>query len=333
MDKRIQLLANLAISVALFGLIFYLVGPGKIIPVLVKARPELLLLAVMTYVILNVVMSFRIKIILDSIGDRISTMDIFPSNLSGMLASDFTPARAGYFFTAFSLTARKGIELEKTMISIFGPQMFDFLLKVTCAGILLLIMLSQSGIASLILNALLLLAFLIGILFAGAIVFHPPFLAHFTFFETFPFVPSVFSFIRKMHLHSGKVLALKEKIILVTLFAWLIKGLEWTFLSQAIGITIYKDPLQNLLFIMVFQGAVTILQFLPLPTLAGAGASEAGFAGILVFFGIPLEVAVSFGFLTRLLMIVVDAFSLPIILDYFNSHSLEKSLEGISGMH
>lgn len=333
MDKRIQLVLNLVISLIVFAAILYLVGIDKISTVLLKARWELLGLGVVAYGLLNIVMSYRIKIVLESIGDKIPLKRIIPSNLAGMLASDFTPARAGYFFTAFSISSRENIGLEKTMLSIFGPQMFDFIIKVLSAGILLLLILSQTGMNNIVVNAALLVAFLSAILFASALVFHPPLLKRFGFFESFPLAPRVFAFLRKMHLHSDKVLALKEKIVAITLLSWFMKGLEWYLLSQAIGIQLSGNIAQDILFIMVFQGAITIIQFLPIPTLAGAGASEAGFAGILAFFGVPLEVAVTFGFLTRLVMIIVDMFSVSVILDYLHTHSLEKSLEGISGVH
>lgn len=333
MDKRIQLILNLLVSVLSLAFIAYLVGVDKILAVLLKARPELLAAALLTYVFLNVVMSYRIKMVLEGIGERIGVWQAFPSNLAGMLASDFTPARAGYLFTAFSMSSRNGIGLEKTILSIFGPQMFDFLIKVTCAGILLLMLLSRVGAGDMTLNAALLLAFLAAIIFMSALVFHPPLLTRLAFMESFPFVPSAFAFLRRMHVHSGKVLALKEKIILITLLSWFIKGVEWSFLSRAIGISVSGNPIQDLLFIMVFQGAITIIQFLPIPTLAGAGASEAGFAAILILFGVPFEVGVTFGFLTRLTMITVDAFSLPVILAYLHGHSLEGMLKGITGGH
>lgn len=326
-------MVNLLVSVMSLALIAYLVGVDKILAVLLKARPELLAAALLAYAFLNVVMSYRIKVVLEGIGERISVWQAVPSNLAGMLASDFTPARAGYFFTAFSISSRNGIALEKTILSIFGPQMFDFLIKVTCAGVLLLMLLSMVEVGDMTLNAAFLLAFLATILFVSVLVFHPPLLARLASLESIPFVPFAFAFLRRMHIHSDKVLALKEKIILITFSSWFIKGVEWFFLSRAIGISLSGNPVQDLLFIMVFQGAITIIQFLPIPTLAGAGASEAGFAAILIFFGIPFEVGVTFGFLTRLTMITVDIFSLPVILAYLRSHSLEGMLKGITGAH
>lgn len=314
----------------LFALIFYFVGFGKVLSVLLSAKPELLLLAALAYLALNLVMSYRILVVLANLGHRLDLYSIFPSNLAGMLASDFTPARAGYFFTAFSLSSRFKISLEKTVLSIFGPQLFDFLIKATSAGLVMFLLLSKAGVENLWLNLLFLVMILGSIVAAALLVFYPPLLAALVFLEKLPLVPKIFNFLRTMHQHSDSVLAVKWKIIGITLLSWAVKGLEWLLLAHAIGIRLSDDLALEFIFMMVFQGAVTILQFLPLPTIAGAGASEAGFAAILLPFGIPLESSVTFGFLTRLLMISVDAFSLPVILGYLKTHTLEKSLEGIS---
>lgn len=55
------------------------------------------------------------------------------------------------------------------------------------------------------------------------------------------------------------------------------------------------------------QPIVTLLQFMPLPTIAGAGVSEAGAAFVLMQFGIGLPQAIAFTLMTRFVMILVDS--------------------------
>ncbi len=325
---------KLGISLLVFAAIFHFVGVDKIVSVLLNANPLLLLAGILTYILLNIMMSWRISAILESIGHKFSIKQIFQINLGGMLASDFTPARAGYFFTAFSIASKFGLELEKPMIAIFGPQIFDFMIKAASAGIIIFIILGKSEVANdMLLNAAMIITFFGALLFVGALVFYPPLLARFAFLERFPAIPTMFGFLRRMHQHIDRVLAIKWKIILITFATWIVKGFEWFFLSRALGISVSGgDALSDLLFMMIFQASVTIIQFLPIPTLAGAGASEAGFAAILMVFGVPLEVGVSFGFLTRFVMIAIDMFGLPTLLDYLQKHSLESSLEGLGSM-
>ena len=264
--------------------------------------------------------------------ESIPLNQLIPPNLAGLLASDFTPARIGYFFTAFSISSRNKVPLEKTMAAIFGPQLFDFLIKVASAAILTAIIVSKIGANNILINIVIILAAFFGIVLAGLLVFWPPMVRILSPFERFPFVPKVFSFLRGMHEHSSSVFSVKWKIIAITAFTWMAKGLEWLLLAKAIGITITGNPLYDLLFMMVFQGAITIIQFIPGPTIAGAGASEVAFAIILLPFGVPFEASVTFGFLTRLTMIIVDVFSLPVIVQYLHKHSMEGTLDKLLKM-
>jgi len=325
-----QILLNLVLSIIIIALIFHLAGIGKVFAVLAGASPGYLLLALLSYLCLNIVMSFRIKKVLQSLGESLALRQILPSNLAGLLASDFTPARSGYFFTAFSLSSKSGIRLDKTMMAIFGPQIFDFLIKASSAGILIFLLMGRAGIGNLLINAAVLAFIFAGIIGAGALVFHPPLLERLSPLRRLPLMPRLFGFIGRMHEHSDKVMAVKWTVVWITLLSWAIKGMEWLFLAKALGIGFFGDFLSDFLFMMVFQGAVTIIQFLPIPTLAGAGASEAGFAAILLSFGVSVESGIAFAFMTRILMIAVDILSLPVIFGYLHTHSLEKSLESLS---
>jgi uncharacterized protein (TIRG00374 family) len=332
LDKRAQLLFNLLVSLAIFVAVLWLVGAGRIYDTLLGAKPELLILALLAYVSVTFVMAYRIKFVLSGIGERFNLMQVVPSNLAGLLASDVTPARAGYFFTAFSLSSKFNLSLEKTVTVIFGPQLFDFLIKVLSAIVLTLMVISLVGAGGMVLNILLICVALGGLLFAGLLVFHPPSLRHLSFAERLPAVPALFSFLRRMHAHSGRILELKWGILGLTLATWLLKGVEWLCLSRALGISVTGSLTGDLVFMMIFQGAITIIQFIPTPTLAGAGASEAAFAVVLLPFGVPFASSIAFGFLTRLSMIVVDSLSLPVIVAYFHKHSVERVLERIVGL-
>lgn len=333
MDRKLQIVLNLVVSLVLFALIIYLVGADEISNVVLNARMDLLALSVLFYLALTLIMSFRIKVVLSSMGEKLSLQKIYPSNLAGLLASDFTPARVGYFFTAFSLSSRNSIATEKTIATIFGPQLFDFLIKATSATLLTAMIVSTFGANGILLNIVLIVCSFTAILFAGLLVFYPPMLDMLSFLKVLPFAGKVFGFLRSMHQHSHRIFSVKWEIVWITLFSWLVKGTEWFLLSRAIGIEIFGDMVQDILFMMVFQGAITIIQFVPVPTLAGAGASEAGFAAILFLFGVPFEQSVAFGLLTRFVMIVADVFSIPVILEYLHKHSLEGTMDRLFRMH
>jgi len=327
LNKIHQILLKFIISIALFAVILYFVGVEHVIDVLLHANPELLAIAVVLYILLTLVMSFRIKLVLGSIGNKLSLFQIFPSNLAGLLASDFTPARIGYFFTAFSLSSKHQIPMERMIVALLGPQLFDFMIKATSAAILTYLVMSHVGLDGWLFNVILLVAVFFAIIFAGLLVFYPPFLDKLSFMSHLPVMSSVFNFLRKMHLHSDKVLKVKFEVIAITFFSWVVKATEWLCLAKAININITGDLISDFFFMMIFQAALTIVQFIPIPTLAGAGASEAGFGTVLLIFGVPLELSVTFALLTRFVMIVVDAFSLPVILSYIQTHKVENVLE------
>jgi uncharacterized protein (TIRG00374 family) len=326
LDRKTKLLLKLFFSLLLFVAIFYFVGFQKITALVLAMDPWLFLLAILSYILVLFAMSLRIEVVLDSIGEKVSLREIFPSNLAGMLASDFTPARVGYFFTAFSLSSSFGIKLEKTFLSIFGPQLLDFVIKLSSATILLMIIFGRLGADGLAFNLVFLLITLAAIVFSGLLVFHPPFMRRLRFLEHLPLASKCFSFLSRMHTYSDRLLSIKWKITGVTLLAWFLKGAHWMLLSKAVGFSIMDNIFLDFVFIMLFQAAITLIQFFPLPTLAGAGASEAGFAAILYLFGLPLEVGVTFGFMTRVVMIVVDAFSLPMLYDFVQKHGVDDFL-------
>jgi uncharacterized membrane protein YbhN (UPF0104 family) len=322
----------LAISVLLLAAIVWFIGFQDIINVVINIKLEFFVLALFFYILLTFGMAYRISFILSNLGENLKLLKVAPSNLAGLLASDFTPARIGYFFTAFSISSNTGIAIEKTTISILGPQLFDFLIKAVSAAILTIVILSTVGTSNILINALVVLVTLSGILFAGLLVFHPPFLTLLAPFEFFPFVHAAFGFLRRMHAHSNTILSIKWQIILITICTWTIKGIEWFFLSRALGIVLSGNTVYDLVFMMIFQAAITIIQFIPSPTIAGAGASEAAFAVVLLPFGVAFETAVAFGFLTRVTMIIVDIFSLPVIVSYLQKHGVKKTFEKIGEM-
>lgn len=326
------MLLNLALSLAVFAAIFWLVGMDKISAVLATVDPSLIALAVATYFLVTAGMSYRIMIVLRSMGEKLGFMHAAPSNLAGMLASDFTPARVGYFFTALSLSSSHGIKLEKAFVAIFGPQLFDFLIKTLAAAALTVIIVQRTGTSDVLVNVTIIAAALSAILCAAVLVFHPPSLGWLSPLERLPLASRAFPFLRRMHEHSDRILSVKWQVVGITFFTWFLKGVEWLLLSRAVGIAISGDVLYDLAFMMVFQGALTIIQFIPGPTIAGAGASEAAFAAVLLAFGVPFESSVTFGFLTRAVMVAVDVFSLPVIVGYLRTHTLENSLGKILSM-
>jgi len=329
MDEKTKILVNLAVSIILIVVILYFVNVGQILETLKGADLRFVGLAAIAYLTVNLAMSLRIMKLLEGMGKKIPLITALKADLAGMLASDFTPARSGYFLTAFILTTEEGIELDKSMLSIFGPQLLEFLFKVICTALLVVFLMSRSPIFAghEIIIFLAVALIILGIVFFLALLFHPTLLERFSFAKIGP-MKKLFSLFHLMRSNSEVMVREWPSVIGYTLVGWLAKGVEWYLLSRALGITVI-DPVWDYGFFLLLNPFVTFVQFLPLPTLAGAGTGEAAATAVLALMGISLAPAVAFAFLTRGLMIAVDLLGVPTLSRLLRKESLEGVLDEI----
>ncbi len=329
-----ELLINFGITLLLFIAIFSLFDLNEVVNVLINSDYYFLGLAVLAYIGVVTVMAIRIKMILDELKHHIPFLSLFKSNLAGMIASDFTPARSGYFFTAFSISAKNKIPINNSILTIFGPQLFDFAIKATSLSIMIILILNLfDGFGE---NILITIGSVVGVFgvigFFGALVFVKGFVKRFLFLKKIPFGTKIYGLFYLMQENSHKLMNIKWKIIGITFVSWGIKAFEWFLLSKALGIVIFDGGILDYLFILIFQGSTTLIQFIPLPTLAGGGASEAGFAGILFLFGIPLETGLAFALLTRFVMISIDVLGVGEIINYVRKEGVNKMFKEIDSL-
>ena len=330
-----KLIISALFAVLFVALLIYLVSPGKVIDVLSKADWRFVLLAALCYVTLNALMAYRIQELLAEVGHKIPFRAAMDANFAGMSASDFTPARSGYFFTAFALSSKHDIPIEKTMLAIFGPQMLEFAIKALALAVLVFVVLGKMGVLNgsnplLVIGPILAIFAVIG--FFSALLFSPALLARLSFMKRVGLGRKFFFLFHLMQKNSKALLDRWVVVLGVSLVTWFLKGLEWFCLAKALGITIF-GPLEDLGFFLLLHPTVTLIQFIPIPTLAGTGTSEAAFAGVLVLFGIPVDIGVPFALLTRALMIAVDALGgIRTILDYVHRESISGILDDINSV-
>ncbi len=98
-------------------------------------------------------------------------------------------------------------------------------------------------------------------------------------------------------------------LFILLIFCWSMKAISWFFVAKALGITLSVEFPEVFVYFFL-QPLLTMLEFLPSPTLAGLGLSEGG--GVLIFsiFGIDAAKAVSFVFLTRVKTIIINMFAI-----------------------
>lgn len=326
--------ANILVTVLAFAVIFYFFDLEKIIEITVNSDYYLIFAAIIVYFIVVSLMVARIKIILDKLKYHPPILSIMESNLAGMLASDFTPARSGYFFTAFSLSSKHKIPINDSVLTIFGPQLLDFSIKAISLVLMFVLILNNFGMLNenLVLTILSIACIFLAIGFFGALIFAKGFIEKFSFIKKLPFGNKIYSLFDLMQKKSYKLMDIKWKIILITICSWLTKAFEWFLVARALNIFIFDGGVLDYLFIIIVHGSVTLIHFIPLPTIAGSGASEIGFSGILYLFGVPLETGITFAIITRLVMIIVDVFGIWEILRYVRKEGIAGILKEIDSL-
>jgi len=298
---------HILVSIAIFAALLYYVDASAVASSILSSDPVFLLLAFISYAAVNMLMAFRMHSLLTAMKSAIPFRQVLSSHYLGMLASDFTPARAGYFASAFSLNA-KGVPLSRAISAILAPQTFDFLLKAGASAVAIVFLATYLGLpnAALLPAIAAIIVIFAFVLIIVSLLFIPklskPFLPY---LKLLPFGGKIKFMAEKMHENAPLMRAKLPLIGFILASTWILKGMEWYMLSLALGMKA-NYPVHPFLFFLFLQPIATIVQFIPTPTPAGAGLSEAGTVGIMALFGANPPVAAAFGILARALMLSQD---------------------------
>jgi uncharacterized protein (TIRG00374 family) len=331
--------------VALIGGLLWYVGVGSLMDRLSQMRLEYLPLAFLAYFGINILFAFRLKRLLKREGYHTSFGRTLLAQYGGMLTSDVTPGRSGYFLTPVYLRDQE-VPTSVSLSAILGIQTVEFLFKVF-GGVLALVFLIET-VNLLAINQTLFILSAIGValMLIGAVL-----LAALSWSQR---VIKLFNRIAKWRFLSrftggliGKIDEYKQsaqrtrksipEIGLVTFVCWMLKGLEWYFLGLALGIGQI-----GLLGFFLLHPLVTALGFVPL-TPSGIGFQEgaivAVITAVLTTSGMPLVSALAgataFALLSRVLLIVEDLIGVPQIvkstsgLVFSKKRELEEAQPGV----
>lgn len=305
--KIIQVVLAAIILLLLLGSIDYLQASS----ILLQLDWTLLLLACFCYLLMNILMSIRLKRIISYLGHKIRFRIVFLSHMSGMLLSDFTPGRSGYIYVALALN-KKGVPLPKGFAAITSTYIFDLLFKVALA--LIAVYYLYSTITGLPIGYILYLVLILTLLIVGAyfLIMYPGQVLHNLFQKS-----KYLKYVIDLGIQSRSIQKISPYIIFISFLGWILRGLEWFFVARSLGgvsITLFEALLLNPL--------LTILSLIPI-TPAGLGIQEAGIVGILGLMGIPLAGAIAFAFLTRFIEIIIDLIGLK---SFFSPDAKKETL-------
>lgn len=311
MNKKVLLLLDALVSMGIMALVLWFIGVDKFIAELTTVNLFFLALSILFLMGMNFVMAYRIQLMLKANKVAIAYKDTFFSHMCGMLLSDFTPARSGYFATAAALSYNHGTPSDKAMIAILGPQALDFITKVIAGTIALLF------ITNYILHLdsswfIFLGAGLMCVMIAIMVLlmFSKKFLRLFSFSKKLPIAERIFHMFEKMQDNSHTVIKMLPQLVGLLLLSWSAKAISWYFVAKSIGITI-DIGIPEVLVYYFLQPTLTILEFVPSPTIAGLGLSEGGGAVLLSVFGVTAAKAASFVFLARIKTTAVNLIGIP----------------------
>lgn len=301
---------QILVSLLAIAIVLYLSDFDKVIAIIWRVNLFYLFASMLVYFAINILMGFRIKMLLNDLNEKISLVDATEAGLSGMLASDFTPGRTGYFATAFLITANSKIKLHKSMLSIFGPQLFEFAFKCITGAIAMwyileIISYKTGGEMKFIGMVMGVGIFLVMVVFMALLLFSRKFVESISFIRIFPYGDRIHSLLSNMQKNSRTVRKFIPQITAIFIIGWALKSLEWLLVAKSVGIQV-NSQLPEIIFFAFLQPLITMLQFIPTPTLAGMGLSEGGAAAVLYLFGVPPHESVAFALMTRSMNIIVD---------------------------
>jgi uncharacterized protein (TIRG00374 family) len=328
--KILRFLLQIIVMVIIIVALLWYVGISSLVATLSTIKMEYLIAAFLAYFGINLLFAVRLKRVLGREGARASLGRTLLAQYAGMLTSDVTPGRSGYFLTPVYLMDQN-VPTSVSLSGILGIQTVEFLFKVF-GGILALVFLVETASLS-------------GTLFVVGVVGVVLMLAGAVFLAALSWSKRVISFFNRIarsrflaRFAGGLIGKLEEykqsavrtrkaipEIALLTLSCWILKGFEWYFLGLALGITQI-----GWLGFFLLHPLVTALGFVPL-TPSGIGFQEGAIVGVFVLLGMSMPQALAFALLSRVLLIVEDLAGVPQVakstsrLVFFRKTSVDES--------
>ncbi|MEM2948550.1 MAG: lysylphosphatidylglycerol synthase transmembrane domain-containing protein [Candidatus Anstonellales archaeon] len=305
-----KFIINALISVILIALVVYFSGGVEVLREIKNLDLFYLFLAIAALFIMYLAMAYRMFHLLKAMKVKIKFFDVLKAHFAGMLAADFTPARVGYFSSSLSLHYNYKVSSEKAFLVALGPQVFDFITKVLGGSLGILLIASKIteienpvylylGVFVLIIMTAIMTLLMFSAKFLKFLRWLSSFLKHVIFGKLLLLpVEKLLNMVERMQKHSNIIIKEMWVIIAMIAIAWPAKALSWYFVAKSVGITI-DSGMDEIIFYMLFQPMLTILEFLPTPTLAGMGLSEGGAVLVLGLYGVSNAKAAAFALVAR----------------------------------
>lgn len=302
---------QVAVSILLLIFLFQNVNLTETYKILSSVNLPVLAVSIVFFILSSFAIGFALHGALKATGSAPPLRITQLANFGGQLLSDVTPAKSGYFATPVLLNQLKAVPIEKGLMSVMSVGAVNFFVKAAFSTAALIYFLNRITMETTMMNGLLIG---ISILLVGGIgltvIVWTNYLS--SLLQKLSKLPLIGSLIRK--LGSIRAMFAKDKTALrksaktstaSVIASILLSAISLYLLAQAIGLT--QPTFQDLLF----MGPLTaVFMYVPL-TFAGLGIQEAAYTFLLTSIGAPLETALTFALLVRLIATTTDLIGLP----------------------
>ena len=314
--KKKRIIFQATIGVAIIAFILYKINISEVISVLKETNPVFFLMACLSYLCLNLILTSRLSYLLGKIGYKNKFSPVFFSHMGGMIVGDITPGRSGYFLTPTILKKKTGIPITDGMACIFAPQGIEFILKVGGAFAAIMYISTFSGISRDVLisagiGATILL--IVGILML-TVSWHNENLS-LKFINKLPFFNKFTENLSFFKERSNQIKGNIKAILILYGIGWFFAGMQWFYLGKALGIEL------PFFAFFILHPLITILMFVPISP-AGLGLMEGGIILVFSLLGVLPAIALAFSVLVRVSILLVDLIGFKTVLTSFRDLEL-----------
>jgi uncharacterized protein (TIRG00374 family) len=283
------------IAIAILLFLFSIIDYQLFLSLLTNLDIRFILLAGLCYLLNNLLMAYRIKRILFTLGENLRYKLVFFSHMAGMLLSDFTPARSGYLYTAIALNKRD-VPLEKGFSTITSTYLYDLTLKMIVA--LLGAYFIYSYVFAERLSYALVITFLLilGVIIGYLIIMYPG--------ERIRNLFQKREILKKILVFGAQSRAIQRYapfILSISLVGWILRGLQWYMILLSMR-QVFLTPFDALFL----NPLLTLVSLIPL-TPAGWGIQEAGIVFVFTALGSSATIAASFALINRFVEVGIDS--------------------------
>ncbi|WNZ29523.1 MAG: flippase-like domain-containing protein [Candidatus Bathyarchaeota archaeon] len=312
--RTIMIPVQIAVSILILYLLFQNVNLTETYHILSQVNIPILLLSTVFFLLASFAIGFGLHAALKSVNSAPSMKTTQLANFGGQLLSDITPAKSGYFATPVLLNQLEEVPYEKGLMSVMSVGAINFFIKAIFATTALVYFINRIPIDPTMTNAM-----LIGIAILLAAGIGLTVLVWTNCFSELLLklakIPVIGKLIKK--LCEIRTMFTKDKtgiqksavtIILTVVASIIFSGISLYILAQAMGMT---QPTFQDFFLM---GPLTaVFMYVPV-TFAGLGLQEAAYVFLLTNIGAPIEIALPFALLIRILAVTTDLIGLPPLL-------------------